>query len=290
DYHNHQGLLGLAFDPEFHDNGFFYLSFTINLGTSDDPKGQQNRLSKFTYTEGNPTATKDSEEVLVTSGEKYNNIHSAGWCGFKPSDYGKGQAFNDLYWTTGDGGPQTDPYNAAQDLTNLLGSMVRISLPSAKGSTGFNIPAGNYQGMLIFAPELCAPGLRNPFRCSFDRDNDDLYCGDVGHTFVEEVNLIECGKNYGWSRFEGSRCQEAVEDNEFNPPCKDIDRSGFEFPLFEYCHPDYDSSASDESDYTGGDDFCGDRYIEGTCIIGGFVYRGSYFSDLLAGAYIFSDN
>lgn len=56
----------------------------------DEPKGQQNRLSKFTYTEGNPAATKDSEEVLVTSGEKFNNIHSAGWCGFKPSDYGKG--------------------------------------------------------------------------------------------------------------------------------------------------------------------------------------------------------
>ncbi|CAM9766653.1 unnamed protein product, partial [Scytosiphon promiscuus] len=110
-----EGLLGLAFDPEFHDNGFFYLSFTVNLGTSDDPKGQQNRLSKFTYTEDDPTATKDSEEILVTSGEKFNNIHSAGWCGFKPSDYGKGQAFNDLYWTTGDGGPQTDPYNAAQD-------------------------------------------------------------------------------------------------------------------------------------------------------------------------------
>ncbi|CAM9766583.1 unnamed protein product [Scytosiphon promiscuus] len=169
--------------------------------------------------------------------------------------------------------------------------MVRISVPSAQGSTGFNIPAGNYQdGTQEVAPELCAPGLRNPFRCSFDRDTDDLYCGDVGHTFVEEVNLIECGKNYGWSRFEGSRCQEAVEDNEFNPPCEGIDRSGFEFSVFEYCHPDYDSSASEESVYTGGNDFCGDRYIEGTCIIGGFVYRGSYFSDLLAGAYVFSDN
>lgn len=77
-----------------------------------------------------------------------------------------------------------------------------------------------------------------------------------------------CGKNYGWSRFEGSYCQAAVEDNGQNPPCAGSDRSGFEFPVYQYCHPDY---LSDDPDYTGGDDFCGDREIEGHVIIGGLI-------------------
>ncbi|CAN0527378.1 unnamed protein product, partial [Laminaria digitata] len=96
--------------------------------------------------------------------------------------------FHDLYWTTGDGGPQTDIFNTGQDTTNMLGSMIRISVPS--DGTGYNIPPGNL-GLAGALPEICASGFRNPFRCSFDRATDVLYCGDVGHTNVEEIDIVE---------------------------------------------------------------------------------------------------
>ncbi|CAM9715370.1 unnamed protein product, partial [Ectocarpus fasciculatus] len=277
-----EGLLDVAFGPMFGNSAFpqyFYVSYTVDL---NDGLVQRNRLARFTYIPGDASATKASEEILLTTVPKTNSIHSAGWLGFKPSVYGN-SGDQDLYWTTGDGGPQTDPDNHSQDPNTMLGAMMRITVPS--DGSGYTIPSGNYDGAL---PEICAIGFRNPWRCSFDRQTDELYCGDVGHTFVEEIDLVECGNNYGWSRFEGSRCQEAVEDNEFNPACSGISRSGFTFPIFEYCHPDYQSTGDDE--FTGGNDICGDRLLLGNAVIGGFVYRGNFFSDLLDGAYIFGDS
>ncbi|CAN0049121.1 unnamed protein product, partial [Ectocarpus sp. 6 AP-2014] len=250
-----EGLLDVAFGPMFGDNSYpqyFYVSYTVLL---DDGENQRNRLARFTYVPGDAAATRASEEVLLTTVPKYNSVHSAGWLGFKPSAYGS-PGYQDLYWTTGDGGPQTDPFNHSQDTTTMLGAMMRISVPA--DGTGYTIPPGNYHGSFA---EVCAIGLRNPWRCSFDRLNDDLYCGDVGQISVEEINFIECGNNYGWSRFEGSRCQEAVQDNEFNPPCDGVDRSGFTYSLFEYCHPDFDSTDADEQEFTGGADTCGNRFI-----------------------------
>eukprot|EP00904_Undaria_pinnatifida_P003872 jgi/Undpi1/13486/HiC_scaffold_8.g03145.m1 len=279
-----EGLLDIAFDPHFSTDGYpsyFYLSYTCQLNDGENPR---NRLSKFEYFDGDTSATLASEEVLITTEPKFNSIHAAGWCGFKPSAYGDSNNYHDLYWTTGDGGPQTDSLNTGQDTTNMLGSMIRISVPS--DGTGYNIPSGNLGSLPEVHPEICASGFRNPFRCGFDRENDVLYCGDVGHTNVEEIDIIECGKNYGWSRFEGSRCQEAQEDRD--GPCLDASRSGFTFPYFEYCHPDYYSD-EDEYEFTGDEDICGDRLITGHAVIGGYVYRGNYFSDLLTGAYIFGD-
>ncbi|CAN0331815.1 unnamed protein product, partial [Scytosiphon promiscuus] len=142
-------------------------------------------------------------------------------------------ASHDLFWAIGDGGPQTDPSNTGQDTANLLGSIVRISVPS--DGTGYTIPSGNLEtGPAL--PEICANGFRNPWRCGFDRETDELYCGDVGHTNVEEIDIVQCGHNYGWSRFEGSRCQEAMEERDGS--CAGASRSDFTFPIFEYCHPD----------------------------------------------------
>ncbi|CAM9165509.1 unnamed protein product [Scytosiphon promiscuus] len=279
-----EGLLDATFGPMFGIDGYpdyFYLSFTCQL---DDGEGARNRLSKFEYFAGDPTATRNSEEVLLTSAPRSTSIHAAGWCGFKPSAYGNAGS-QDLYWSTGDAGPQTDPDNNGQNTDNLFGSIIRISVPA--DGIGYTIPSGNLDTGL---PEICASGFRNPWRCSFDRQTEELYCGDVGHTNVEEIDIVECGKNYGWSRFEGSRCQEAVEDNEFNPPCDGVSRSGFEFPWFEYCHPDYDSSLDSEQEFTNGVNICGERSLLGHSVIGGFVYRGMYFNDLLDGAYIFGDN
>lgn len=100
--------------------------------------------------------------------------------------------------------------------------------------------------------------------------------------------FFRCGKNYGWGRFEGSRCQEAVEDL-YETPCEGVDRSPYEFPIYEYCHPSYYSDKASEDPFTGGVDICGERKIVGNGAIGGYVYRGDYYSDVLGGAYVFGD-
>ncbi|CAM9759383.1 unnamed protein product [Scytosiphon promiscuus] len=280
-----EGLLDFAFGPLFGVAGYpsyFYLSYTCQL---DDGENQRNRLSKFEYFAGDAAATLASEEVLITTAPKNTSIHSAGWVGFQPSAYGDETTANhDLYWAVGDGGPQMDIYNAGQDTTNHLGSIIRISVPS--DGTGYVSPSGNLASPAL--PEICASGFRNPWRCSFDRETDELYCGDVGHTMVEEVDIVECGNNYGWSRFEGSRCQEAVEYRD--GPCLDADRSGFTFPIFEYCHDGYSSDDEGEDAFTAGVDICGSSQLIGSAVMGGYVYRGTYFADLLYGAYIFGDN
>eukprot|EP00752_Nemacystus_decipiens_P013406 g11871.t1 len=285
-----EGLIDVAFDPGWSDNSFFYLSHSVDLGATDPSTGDirvQNRLSRFTYTAGDTVATRNSELILLTGTPKNSTIHSAGWVGFKPSDYGQGNQYNDLYWSHGDGGPGLDRLNNAQNLTNLHGTMVRISVPSFEGAPElYQIPSGNYPGSSDY-PEICAIGLRNPWLCSFDRLTEDLWCGDVGQVAIEEMSIIECGKNYGWSRFEGARCQTAVQNNEFNPSCVGVDRSPFEFPVYQYCHLGY--SALTALHLVGDVDVCGDRAVEGNAVIGGFVYRGSYFSDILAGAYVFAD-
>ncbi|CAN0382047.1 unnamed protein product [Pylaiella littoralis] len=281
-----EGLLDFAFGPMFGQSGYpnyFYTSYTCDLNDGELPR---NRLARFTYVAGDTAGTLATQDILLTTKPKFNSIHSAGWVGFKPSDYGNGASSHDVYWTTGDGGPQTDYTNQAQDNTNMLGSMMRITVPSGAG-TGYTSPSGNLAGGM---DEICASGFRNPWRCSFDKETDVLICGDVGHTKVEEIDIIECGNNYGWSQFEGSRCQEAVEDVEGFSTCQGIDRSGFTFPWFEYCHPDYDSDAAEQAEFTGGVDICAGSQLSGLAVIGGYVYRGEYFADLLAGAYIFGDN
>ncbi|CAM9733940.1 unnamed protein product, partial [Ectocarpus sp. 12 AP-2014] len=136
-----EGLLDVAFGPMFGDNSYpqyFYVSYTVLL---DDGEMQRNRLARFTYVPGDATATRATEEVLLTTVPKFNSVHAAGWLGFKPSVYGS-PGYQDLYWTTGDGGPQTDPENHSQDDTTMLGAMMRISVPS--DGTGYTIPSGNY--------------------------------------------------------------------------------------------------------------------------------------------------
>ncbi|CAM9894089.1 unnamed protein product [Pylaiella littoralis] len=278
-----EGLLDFAFSPLFGQNDYFYVSYTCDLNDGENPR---NRLSRFTYISGSQAGTLATQDILLTSKPKFNSIHSAGWVGFKPSDYGKSSSGHDIYWTTGDGGPQTDYTNQAQDNSNLLGSMMRITVPSGSGTSGYTIPSGNLGGG---KGEICASGFRNPWRCSFDKLSDLLVCGDVGHTKVEEIDIIECGKNYGWSQFEGSRCQEAVEDDPGFSTCQGISRSGFTFPWFEYCHPDYDSDAGEQAEFTGGVDICGGRQLTGSAVICGFFYHGEYFADLLTGALIFGD-
>eukprot|EP00903_Cladosiphon_okamuranus_P020570 g18881.t1 len=280
-----EGLLDFAFGPLFGVSGFppfFYVSYTVLLAGDGD--NGRNQLSKFEFFAGDPAATLASEEILITTSPKGSHLHMGGWCGFKPSDYGKNAASHDLYWSTGDGGPQEDPLNTGQDTTNLLGSIIRVSVPP--DGRGYSIPSGNLGGTAL--PEICASGFRNPWRCGFDRATDDLWCGDVGSQEIEEIDIIECGNNYGWSRFQGSRCEEATGGGD--GACAGTERSRFTFPVFEYCHPDYDSHTEYELDFTAGVDICGSRTFTGHAVIGGYLYRGTDLADYIGGAYVFGDN
>ncbi|CAN0459445.1 unnamed protein product [Ascophyllum nodosum] len=165
----------------FNSNGYFYVSWTV-----DEPF-HRNRLSKFEYHEGDPDATRASEEVLLQSTERPRFFHNGGWLGFKPSDYSIEAEYHDLYWAMGDGGPQEDPNDHGQRTDVLFGTVVRISVPS-KGS-GYEVPSGNFPDAEL--PEICANGFRNNWRCGFDRLTDELYCGDVGHNDIESIYKVE---------------------------------------------------------------------------------------------------
>ncbi|CBJ29140.1 conserved unknown protein [Ectocarpus siliculosus] len=221
-----EGLLSMAFSPAFHTTGVFYASYV------NGPSFGTNRLSRFKYDPNSAENTLGSEEVLIISSEKQSNVHSAGWIGFKPSSYGNDAAgaVHELFWAMGDSGPQLDTFDRGQDPNILHGSIIRIGV-SSEMESGYSIPSGNPFSGGGGRGEICAQGMRNPYRCSFDRLNDDLYCGDVGHLDVESIKKIECGNNYGWRQFEGDRCMQQIED-QFPETCEFLDRSPFTFPEF----------------------------------------------------------
>eukprot|EP00752_Nemacystus_decipiens_P002009 g1929.t1 len=275
-----EGLLDFAFDPNFNgDSGAFYVSYTVKLDT-EGLDSRRNRLSKFQYTGGDPAATRLSEENILQTVPRATAVHVAGWVDFKPSAFENPAAANDIYWSNGDGGGQNDPLQQGQNATNLLSALVRITV--SQDAPGYTIPSGNLEGEGI-RPEICAYGLRNPWRCSFDKATDQLYCGDVGQSSVEEIDIVECGKNYGWSLLEGNFCH-ADSCANLVADVGSAYLDSLEPPYFGYCHPDYPGD-----DTYGGVDVCGDRSLEGLAAIGGFVYRGQKFSDVLEGAYIFGD-
>ncbi|CAM9927960.1 unnamed protein product, partial [Ectocarpus sp. 4 AP-2014] len=221
-----EGLLSMAFSPAFHTTGVFYASYV------NGPSFGTNRLSRFKYDPNSAASTLESEEDLITSSEKLSNVHSAGWIGFKPSSYGNDdpEAVHELFWAMGDSGPQLDTSERGQDPNILHGSIIRIEV-SSEMKSGYSIPSGNPFSGGGGRGEICAQGMRNPYRCSFDRLNDDLYCGDVGHLDVESIKKVECGNNYGWRQFEGDRCMQQIEE-QFPETCEFLDRSPFTFPEF----------------------------------------------------------
>lgn len=208
-----QGLLGLAFHPNYKDNGYFYLDYTTN-----NPR--RTVISRFKVSANDPSkADPDSEEVLLEVEQPYAN-HNGGQISFGPDGY--------LYISLGDGGSGGDPLNAGQDRTMLLGSILRIDVDNQSGGKKYSIPpdnpfAGNSSG---FREEIYAYGLRNVWRFSFDKQNR-LWAADVGQNQWEEINLIEKGKNYGWRIMEGNHC--------YDPPVN-CDTTGLTMPIWEYGH------------------------------------------------------
>jgi len=214
-YGGEMGLLGLAFHPNYKENGFFYLDYTTR-----DP--MRTIISRFQVSSEDPSvAEPSSEEILLEVEQPYEN-HNGGQISFGPDGY--------LYISLGDGGSGGDPLNAGQDLKNLLGKLIRIDVDSNADGKNYSIPEDNpFKGnSKEYKEEIYAYGLRNVWRFSFDKERR-LWAADVGQNKWEEINLIERGKNYGWRIMEAKHC--------YNPET-DCDTTGLVLPIWEYGHND----------------------------------------------------
>ena len=209
-----EGLLGLAFHPNFAQNKYFYVDYV-----ADSPL--RTVIARYSVSTGNSDeADKNSEVILLEVSQPFSN-HKGGQIAFGPDGF--------LYIAMGDGGSAGDPYGNAQSLTALLGKILRIDVDSTSLGRQYGIPAdnpfaGNSNG---YREEIYAYGLRNPWRFSFDLQTGWLWAGDVGQDRREEVDIIQKGKNYGWNITEGTLC--------YSPP-SGCNTTGLEPPIWEYGH------------------------------------------------------
>jgi glucose/arabinose dehydrogenase len=204
-----QGLLGLAFHPEYHRNGRFFVNYT----RKDDGAtviAEYRRSDRVNHAGG-------EERILILIPQPYSN-HNGGMILFGPDGY--------LYIGMGDGGSGGDPQNRAQNKDELLGKLLRIDVNTR---VPYGIPGDNPYIRGKERPEIFAKGLRNPWRFSFDRETGDLWLADVGQDKWEEVNVVRKGGNYGWRVMEGFHCfnlQEPCGKENFIPPVLEYDHQG----------------------------------------------------------------
>ncbi len=240
-----QGLLGLAFHPDYQTNGLFFIYYS-NANTKDG--GAADTVVVRYKVSGDPNkADPASAKIILTIEQPFWN-HNGGHLAFGPDGY--------LYIGTGDGGDGGDPQENAENLTKLLGKILRLDV----NAETYIVPATNpFSPESGAATEIWAYGLRNPWKFSFDRKTGDLYIADVGQELYEEVNVQSAsskgGENYGWNQMEGMHCYEPA----------DCDKSQYVWPVYEYAHGD-----------------------DGVSVTGGFVYRGTQLPEL-DGAYIYAD-
>ena len=186
-----QGLLGLAFDPNYATNGLFYVDYTrVSDGATV--------IAEYKVSTGDPDAADPgSARIVLTIGQPYSN-HNGGWIAFKGSY---------LYIGMGDGGSGGDPGNRAQSKATLLGKILRIDPhdPDGAGPLSYSVPSSNPFVGRAGLDEIWSFGLRNPWRCSFDRTTGQMWCGDVGQNKYEEIDRVNTGKavNFGWRLLEG---------------------------------------------------------------------------------------
>jgi len=210
---NEEGLLGLTFDPDYRNNGYFYVYYS-----AANPR--RSVISRFNLEPGGTrTAASQSELVILEIRQPYSN-HNGGQISFGPDGY--------LYIGAGDGGSGGDPQGNGQNLGTLLGSILRIDINGLSGTGSYEIPADN---PFVDTPgaraEIWAFGLRNPWRFSFDTETGLLWAGDVGQNRWEEIDIITGGSNYGWNVMEGFHCYS---------PAVGCNQTGLELPVFEYDH------------------------------------------------------
>ena len=251
-----QGLLGLAFHPDYAGNGYFYVDYTDSAGTTVIARYQVS---------GNPdVADPGSAQTVLTLAQPFSN-HNGGWIGFGPQD-------RYLYIALGDGGSGGDPGDRAQDITGqLLGKLLRIDVNGddfpADPNRNYAIPPTNPFVGVDGDDEIWAYGLRNPWRDSFDRVTHDLWIADVGQNTWEELDFQPAaspgGVNYGWRCREGLHAYTSSTTN----PCGTCTSLSCPLtdPIYEFSH------------------------AAGNCAVtGGYVYRGCRMPDL-RGTYFFAD-
>lgn len=257
---NEQGLLGLAFDPDYATNGHFYINYTRDPGPGRD----RTRIDR--YTAGNPSGATivsvGTRQSVLEFEQDFNN-HNGGWIGFSPND-------GYLYIASGDGGSGNDPNNRGQSLNTRLGKILRIDVDGddfpRSSIENYSVPADNPfvdDGTPGTRDEIWAYGLRNPWRSSFDRETGDLWIGDVGQGAREEIDRIpdgDGGRNLGWRLREG-----------------DIQTPGVGGPIPpKYLGPEYDYLSN------------GSGLFGGNSVVGGYVYRGP--DPEVQGRYFFADS
>ncbi|MAO19379.1 MAG: glucose dehydrogenase [Phycisphaerae bacterium] len=247
---NEQGLLGLAFHPDYANNGKFYVNYTGSGGDT--------RIAEYQVSSSDPNvADTGTARIIMFYDQPFSN-HNGGWLGFGPDGY--------LYISAGDGGSANDPGNRAGNLSNYLGKLHRVDVDGgddfpADPNQNYEIPADNpFVGTAGALESIWAYGLRNPWRTSFDRETGDLWIADVGQNVREEVNFAPAGdaggQHYGW------RCREGFSSTGLSCGAT----SGFTDPIHQYTHG-----------------------ANGCSITGGYAYRGCELGDDYTGLYFFSD-
>ena len=206
-----EGLLGLAFHPNYSENGYFYVNYT-------DYGPKRNVIARYSVDPDNPNeADYFSSQVILEVNQPYNN-HNGGQMEFGSDGY--------LYISFGDGGSAGDPQDNGQDLSTLLSTIVRIDVDNESNGMNYSIPNDNpFINTQNARPEIYAYGLRNVWRFSFDPETELLWAADVGQNAWEEIDIIYSGLNYGWNEMEASHCY---------PPGSDCNPDEFELPIWEY--------------------------------------------------------
>ena len=212
---NEEGLLGLAFDPAYVENGYFYVYYSA-------ARPRRSVISRFSVSPGDPNrADPGSEMVFMEVEQPYSN-HNGGHLVFGPDGM--------LYVGLGDGGAAGDPQGNGQDTSTLLGSILRIDVSRLDDLGAYAVPEDNpFAGRGGAARgEIWAYGLRNPWRFSFDRETGTLWAADVGQNLYEEIDIIRPGLNYGWNVMEGAHCfrQQGCDARGLTMPVAEYGRDG----------------------------------------------------------------
>jgi glucose/arabinose dehydrogenase len=231
-----EGLLSLAFHPNYETNGFFWIYYTNNSGNLE--------VSRYKVSTANPNqADVSSKQVVITIPHPGQANHNGAKLNFGADGY--------LYFATGDGGGGGDVPNNAQNGNSLLGKMLRINVSTGTSAPFYTIPANNpFVSNPNVLDEIWALGLRNPFRWSFDRNTNDMWIGDVGQGEREEINFrsaaTSAGVNYGWRCYEGNLPYNLTG-------C--LPSSNYVFPVYDYPNP-----ASGAASVVGGYVYRGTTY------------------------------
>jgi glucose/arabinose dehydrogenase len=225
---NERGLLGLAFDPHYAENGRFFVDYTRTNGDVV--------LARYNVSSSRDVADASSGMILLTVPHSQFANHNGGQLAFGPDGY--------LYMGVGDGGSGGDPNNNGQNLAVLLGKILRLDVRGAS----YSVPSSNpFVARSGARGEIWAYGLRNPWRFSFDRESGDLWIADVGQNLYEEVDLQRRtsigGENYGWRITEGLHC--------FNPSSNCDPNKTVTYPIIEYSHADGSCSITGGYVYRG---------------------------------------